>query len=180
MTVLVPADATEAYKAVLAAAEITTPAYIRLGRYPTPVIFDGDFAFEIGAVPTMREGDDVAIYATGIMTALALDTAEILAGQGIEASVLNVATIKPLNTQAILDAAVGKRLCVAMEEHWISGGLGSAVAETLSAVGGAPSLLRIGVEDQFGQSATADELLEHYELTPTQMAERIGSVLQGA
>jgi transketolase len=179
MTVLVPADATEAYKAVLAAAEISTPAYIRLGRYPTPVIFDGDYTFEIGAAPTIREGDDVVIYATGIMTALALDAAEILAGQRVEASVLNVATIKPLNTQAILDAATGKRLCVTMEEHWISGGLGSAVAETLSEVRGMPPLLRIGVEDQFGQSATADELLEHYGLTPPQMAKRILDLLGG-
>ena len=84
----------------------------------------------------MRQGDDVAIYATGIMTALALDTAEILAGTGIEAAVLNVPTIKPLDTAAVLDAAGGKRLAVTMEEHWISGGLGSAVAETLAEVRG--------------------------------------------
>jgi transketolase len=173
MTVLNPADATEAYRAVVAAAEIATPVYIRLGRYPTPVIFGEDYQFEIGAVPVMRRGDDIVICATGIMTALALDTAEILADQGIETSVLNVPTIKPLNTEAILDAALEKKLCVTMEEHWISGGLGSAVAETLAEVRNTPPLLRIGVRDKFGQSATADELLEHYGLTPVHMAESI-------
>lgn len=173
MTVLNPADATEAYRAVVAAAEIATPVYIRLGRYPTPVIFGEDYRFEIGAVPVMRRGDDIVICATGIMTALALDTAEILADQGIETSVLNVPTIKPLNTEAILDAALGRKLCVTMEEHWISGGLGSAVAETLAEVRNTPPLLRIGVRDKFGQSATADELLEHYGLTPAHMAESI-------
>ena len=147
MTVLVPADATETFQAVLAAAEITTPVYIRLGRYPTPVVFGEDYRFEIGAVPIMRQGSDIVIYATGIMTALALDTCKHLSEAGIEAAVLNVPTIKPLNSQAILEAAAKKQLCVTMEEHWISGGLGSAVAETLAEVHGVPPLLRIGVHD---------------------------------
>jgi transketolase len=179
LTVLVPADATEAYKAVLASAEIDGPVYIRLGRYPTPVIFDQDYQFEIGAVPVMREGGDIVIYATGIMTAIALETADSLSGQGIEASVLNVATLKPWNTTPILDAAAGKRLAVTMEEHWISGGLGSAVAETLAEADGTPRLLRFGVRDMFGQSATADELLEHYELTPGHLASQIIESLSG-
>jgi transketolase len=170
LAVLVPADATEAYQAVIAAAEIPTPVYIRLGRYPTPVLFGQDYRFEIGAVPVLRTGDDVVIYATGIMAALALDTAQILAGHGIEAAVLNVSTIKPLNTGVVLEAAAGKTQAVTMEEHWISGGLGSAIAETLSEVHHTPPLLRLGVRDQFGQSATADELLAHYGLTPAQMA----------
>lgn len=173
MTVIVPADATEAFQAVLAAAEITTPVYLRLGRYPTPVIFGEDYHFEIGAVPIMRQGDDVVIYATGIMTALALDTCQHLSEAGIEAAVLNVPTVKPLNSQAILEAAANKVLCITMEEHWISGGLGSAVAETLAETRGSPPLLRIGVHDAFGQSATADELLAHYGLTPASMAESI-------
>jgi transketolase len=115
MTVLVPADATEAYKAVLAAAEITTPVYIRLGRYPTPVIFGEDYRFEIGAMPVVRQGDDLVIYATGIMTALALDTAEILNKSSVGTTVLNVPTIKPLNRTAILDAAANKQLCVTVD-----------------------------------------------------------------
>jgi transketolase len=173
MTVLVPADATETYLSVLAAAEIPCPVYIRLGRYPTPVLFDEGYKFEIGATPAMRHGDDLTLLATGIMTAMALDTARLLSQQGLEASVLNVPTLKPFNTQAVLDASRGKRLVVTMEEHWISGGLGSAVAETLAGSAGLPPLLRIGVQDRFGQSATADELLEHYGLTPPQMADAI-------
>jgi transketolase len=178
LTVLVPADAAEAFKAVLAAAEHTGPVYIRLGRYPTPVIFDEGYQFQIGAVPRLRAGDDVAILGTGIMTALALDTASVLARQGVEASVLNVPTIKPLNTEAILDAVSKKRLAVTMEEHSIIGGLGSAVAEVLAETRGTPPLLRIGVDDQFGQSAAADELLEHYGLTPTRMGDSILKALQ--
>jgi transketolase len=138
MTVLVPADATEAYKAVLAAAEITTPVYIRLGRYATPVFFGEDYRFEIGTMPVMRQGADLTILATGIMTALAQETDGILAESGCEAAVLNVSTIKPLDQKSVLDAAVGKKLCVTMEEHWISGGLGSAVAETLAEVPAPP------------------------------------------
>jgi transketolase len=173
LTVLVPADATEAYQAVLAAAEVPGPVYLRLGRYPTPVLFGEEYRFEVGAVPIMRRGGDLVIYATGIMTTLALDTADILAGRGLEAAVLNVPTLKPLNAAVILDATVGKHLAVTMEEHWISGGLGSAVAETLAEAGGGPPLQRLGVRDQFGQSATADELLMHYGLTPPQMVETI-------
>lgn len=173
MTVLVPADATEAYKAVLAAAEVDGPVYIRLGRYPTPVIFDAEYRFEVGAVPLLREGEDIVLYTMGIMAALGLETADLLSAQGVEAAVLNVSTLLPLNATALVEAAEGKSLCVSMEEHWITGGLGSAVAETLAEVRGTPPLLRIGVRDQFGQSATADELLEHYGLTPKQMADSI-------
>jgi transketolase len=173
LTVLVPADANEAYQVVIAAAEIEGPVYIRLGRYPTPVIFGEDYRFRITAMPLLRQGQDLVIYATGIMTAMALDTAEILAREGIDAGVLNVSTIKPLAMEALLGAVEGKRLAVTMEEHWISGGLGSAVAEILAEVGHTPPLLRFGVEDQFGQSATADELLEHYGLTPSRMGAAI-------
>lgn len=175
LTVLVPADATEAYQAVIAAAELQGPVYLRMGRYPTPVLFGEDYCFEIGAMPVMRRGQDLTILGTGIMTALALDSAEILAREGIEATVLNVPTIKPLDAGAIMGAVRGKQMAVTMEEHWISGGLGSAVAEILSGAPGMPPLLRIGIDDQFGQSATADELLEHYGLTPTQM---VASILE--
>jgi transketolase len=178
MTVLVPADATETYLAVLAAAEIAEPVYIRLGRYPTPVIFGDDYRFRIGVAPVLRRGDDVVLYGTGIMTAMALETAGILASQGIGATVLNVPTVKPLDRGAILSSAAGKRLAVTMEEHWIIGGLGSAVAETLAEASGTPRLLRIGVGEQFGQSASADELLKHYGLTPPQMATSIREALE--
>jgi transketolase len=121
----------------------------------------------------MRKGGDVVLYATGIMTAMALETAALLARKGVEATVLNVPTLKPLSAAEIAGPARGKRLCVTMEEHWIVGGLGSAVAESLGEAGIMPPLLRIGVDDRFGLSGSADELLEHYELTPKQMASRI-------
>ena len=173
MTVLVPADATEAYQAVLAAADIAGPVYLRMGRYPTPVLFGNDSALRVGETREMRKGGDVVLYATGIMTAMALETADLLARKGVEATVLNVPTLKPLSAAEIASPARGKRLCVTMEEHWIVGGLGSAVAESLSDAGIMPPLLRIGVDDRFGLSGSADELLEHYELTPKQMASRI-------
>jgi len=173
MTVLVPADATETFRVVEAAAEIEGPVYIRLGRYPTPVLFDADYYFQVGAAPTLRRGGDVALLATGIMTAKALDTADILSDRGVDAAVTNVSTIKPLNADALLSAVLDKRLGVTMEEHSIIGGLGSAVAEIMAERSFTPPLLRIGVQDRFGQSGTADELLEHYGLTPGQMAETI-------
>jgi len=173
MTVLVPADAGEAYQAVMSAADIPGPVYLRMGRYPTPVLFGEDTAFQVGQTREMRKGGDVVLYATGIMTAMALETADLLARMGVEATVLNVPTLKPLSAAGIVSPARGKRLCVTMEEHWIVGGLGSAVAESLSEAGIMPPLLRIGVDDRFGLSGSADELLEHYDLTPKQMASRI-------
>jgi len=177
MIVIVPADATEAYQATLAAAEIAEPVYLRLGRYPTPVIFGEDYRFQIGAVPVLRRGADVVLYATGIMTSMALDTAGLLAATGIEAAVLNVPTIKPLDIEAVVRPAAGARLAVTMEEHSIIGGLGSAVAEALACAGHMSTLLRIGIQDCFGQSGTADELLEYYGLTPAHMASQIRSAL---
>jgi transketolase len=173
MTVLVPADANEAYFAVEAAAEISGPVYIRLGRYPTPVLFGPDYNYEVEAMPLLREGSDVAILASGIMNAKALDTAEILADEGIDAAILNVHTIKPLNAEAVLDSASGKRLVVTMEEHSVIGGLGSAISEVLAATADTPPLLRIGMPDCFGQSGLADELLDYYGLTAGKMAETI-------
>ena len=179
LTVFVPADAPETFHAVRAAADLSGPVYIRLGRYPTPVIFGPDYRFQLGATPLLREGNDVAVLSTGIMTSLALDTAALLAGQCLEAAILNVPTIKPLDRAAVLDAVSGKKLVVTMEEHSILGGLGSAVAEILAEVPGTPALLRIGVDDASGQSATADELLHYYGLTPRQMAARILETLRG-
>ena len=173
VTVLVPADATEAYFAVEAAAEIEGPVYLRLGRYPTPVLFGPDYDYEVGAMPLLREGKDVVIFASGIMNAKALDAAEMLAGEGIDVAILNVHTIKPLNEAAVLDAVSGKELVITMEEHSVIGGLGSAIAEVLAGAAGTPPLLRIGMPDCFGQSGSADELLDYYGLTAAKMAETI-------
>lgn len=172
-TVLVPADANETYQAVFAAAKSEGPFYLRVGRYPTPVIFGPDYRFEIGAIHELRAGDEVALLATGIMVAKAIEVAELLASHGLSAAVANVGTIKPMDANRVLDAVSGKRLAVTMEEHSIIGGLGSAVAEIVARDAAAPPLLRMGVEDRFGESGTADELLEAYGLAPASMADAV-------
>jgi transketolase len=164
MVVLSPADAVETKKMVFAAAEYDGPVYIRMGRLDVPVIFDEDYDFQIGVANTLKNGTDVTIAATGLMTAKALEAAEILAQEGISARVINVGTIKPLDGETILKAAKETKFIVTAEEHSVIGGLGAAVAEFLGEVH--PTLVkRVGVYDQFGQSGTAQEVLEKYELT---------------
>ncbi|MGI6129849.1 MAG: transketolase family protein, partial [bacterium] len=148
MTVVVPADGPETKQAVRAAAKHQGPVYIRLGRSGVPVLFDEEYKFDIGRIVTLRPGQDVAIFACGIMVAEALAAAELLAGQGIDAEVLNVSTIKPLNAEQVTAAAARTGAVVTCEEHNIIGGLGSAVAEVLGEHCPVP-LERIGVKDVF-------------------------------
>lgn len=164
MTVIVPADGPETKQAVRAAAEYKGPVYIRLGRSGVPVIFDTDYKFTIGRAAVLRQGEDVALLACGIMVAEALEAARQLAEKGIRAAVLNVSTIKPLDVEAVVKAARATGAVVTCEEHNIIGGLGSAVAEVLGEECPVP-LERIGVRDTFGQSGKPAELLEHYGLT---------------
>ncbi|MDK2925332.1 MAG: transketolase [Bacillota bacterium] len=164
MTVIVPADGPETKQAVRAAAEYKGPVYIRLGRSGVPVIFDTDYKFTIGRAVVLRQGEDVALLACGIMVAEALEAARQLAEKGIRAAVLNVSTIKPLDVEAVVKAARATGAVVTCEEHNIIGGLGSAVAEVLGEECPVP-LERIGVRDTFGQSGKPAELLEHYGLT---------------
>jgi transketolase len=163
MTVIVPADAVETKLAVRAAVAMKGPVYIRLGRPAVPVIFGDDYRFEIGKAFLMRNGRDVAILATGIMVSLAIDAAEILSAEGITAAVLNVSTIKPLDTEAIIQLAVQTGCIVTAEEHSVIGGLGSAVAETISEHNPVP-LVRVGIQDHFGESGTPAALMEKFEL----------------
>ena len=176
MAVVVPADDVETRQATRAIAEHDGPVYMRLGRYPTPTICPEGYQFQIGRSLEVRPGNDVAIIACGIMVAMALEAADILARAGVEARVVNMATIKPLDREAVVAAGRDTRLVVTAEEHSIIGGLGSAVAEVL-AEGRLAPLLRIGVNDEFGQSATADELLDHYGLTGPKVAARIQQAL---
>lgn len=177
MAVISPADETETRQATRAIADWPGPVYLRLGRYPVPCLFDGDYQFEIGKLATLREGGDVAIFATGHMVCKSLEAAERLARQRIEARVVNVSTLKPLEAAAVRAAAGGAGLAVSVEEHSIVGGLGSAVAECLSESRGAPRLLRLGVQDCFGESGLADELLEKYRLIGQLIAEDIRRAL---
>ncbi|WP_238915675.1 transketolase family protein [Clostridium sp. YIM B02555] len=170
MVVLNPSDAVEAKKAVYAAAEYYGPVYIRLGRAATPVIHDENYEFKIGKGEVLREGNDILIIATGIMVAKALEAAEILSKESIEATVVNIASIKPLDTELIVSLARNKGKVITAEEHSIIGGLGSAVAEVLSEEY-PTKLKRIGLKDVFGQSGTPDLLLKHYGLTSEAIVE---------
>jgi transketolase len=178
MTVIVPADVNEAYQAVLASAKEIGPFYLRFGRYPTPVIFGYDYDFEIGEAKVLRLGKDLVFFATGIMVAKALEVAKVLGEDGIQATVVNVSTIKPLDKSKILEHSLGKRVVLSMEEHSILGGLGSAIAETLAEIQSTPPLIRIGIEDRFGQSGVADELLDHYGLSVDAILNKVRKYLK--
>lgn len=164
MVVLNPADAVEARQMVLAAAEYVGPMYLRFGRAATPVIHDESYKFELGKGEVVKEGKDVSIIATGIMVAKALEAAETLKADGIDAEVINISTIKPLDNELVLASAKKTGKVVTAEEHSIIGGLGSAVCELL-AEEHPVKVTRIGVKDCFGQSGTPAALLEHYGLT---------------
>ena len=164
MTVITPADAKETEAAVLAAIDYQGPVYIRLGRAETKDIHDDSYHFEWGKAEVLRQGSDVSIFATGIMTAKALDAAETLAKRGIQAEVINVHTIKPLDEETVIASAKKTGKVVTAEEHSIIGGLGSAVAEVL--VRQCPTKQAfVGVQDSFGESGSPDDLLEKYGLT---------------
>ena len=164
MVVINPADDIEAKAAVKAAYEYDGPVYLRFGRLAVPVINDNaDYKFEIGKGLVLREGTDVSIIATGLEVNFALEAAEMLAKDGINAEVVNIHTIKPIDRELILKTAEKTGLVVTVEEHSIYGGLGSAVAEVLSEE--MPTVVkRIGVNDTFGESGPAVELLHKYKL----------------
>lgn len=171
MTVICPADASETRKAVFAAAEMEGPVYIRLARLATPV-FEEDYPFEIGKANVLREGTDVAVFATGLMVSEALKAADLLAAQGVSAAVINVHTVKPIDADCVAEWARKCSRVVTVEEHSVIGGLGDAVAGVL--MGKVDCAFRkIGVQDQFGQSGKAWEVLAEYGLTAPQIAESI-------
>ena len=163
MTIINPADDVEARLAVMAAAEMDGPVYMRFGRLAVPRIFDENYKFEIGKGVYLKEGKDVTIIATGLMVERALQAAENLKAEGIDAAVINMATIKPIDRDIIIDAAKKTGAIVTAEEHNIIGGLGGAVAEVVAETIPVP-VLRVGVEDAFGKSGPALELLEIYGL----------------
>ena len=163
MTIINPADAVEAKAATIAAAKIDGPVYLRFGRLAVPVIFDENYKFEVGKGVTLVEGTDVTIIATGLMVERALAAAELLKAEGISVNVINMATIKPLDNELVLAAAKKTGAIVTAEEHSVIGGLGSAVAELLAEKCPTP-LRRVGVEDVFGMSGPATELLDLFGL----------------
>ncbi len=175
MTVIVPADANEARKATFALAEFQGPAYMRLARLATPV-FEEDYPFEIGKANVLREGKDVAVFACGLMVNEALEAAKLLSAESIEISVINVHTIKPIDAACVTEYAQKCGNVVTVEEHSVIGGLGDAVADVL--MGKVCCKFRkIGVNDQFGQSGKAADVLREYGLTADQIAARIKETL---
>ena len=164
MTIINPSDDVEAKAAVRAAYELDGPVYLRFGRLAVPVINDNDdYKFEIGKGVVLREGKDVTIVATGLCVSSALEAADMLAEDGIEAKVINIHTIKPIDSDLLVEAAKETGKVVTVEEHSVIGGLGSAVAEVLCEK--APTkMMRIGVNDRFGESGPAVELIHKYEL----------------
>jgi transketolase len=176
-TVIVPADYYEAKAAVLAAAEYDGPVYLRMTRGPVPFVFDENYTFEWGKVVPLRDGNDVTIFATGVMVDQALKAAQILEGEGVSAHVVNVHTIKPLDVEGVVKAAQKTGAVVTAEEHSILGGLGSAIAEVLGEHAPMP-VQRVGVMDTFGESGDPDELMEKYGLVDVNVAEAVRQVLK--
>lgn len=163
MTIINPCDDIEAKAAVKAAYEMEGPVYLRFGRLAAPVINKEDYQFEIGKGVMMREGGDVTIVATGLMVSNALEAAEKLAADGINAEVINIHTIKPLDEDMIINSAKKTGKVITVEEHSVIGGLGSAVCDVLSEK--CPtSVTKLGVNDMFGHSGPALELLKEFKL----------------
>ena len=172
MVIINPADAVEARAAVMAAAKYVGPVYLRFGRANVPVINDADtYSFEIGRGVLMADGTDVTIVASGITVHIALDAAKLLSAEGISARVINIHTIKPIDRDIIIKAARETGAVVTVEEHNIIGGLGSAVCEVVSEECPVP-VIRMGMNDEYGRSASADKLLEYYGYTAENIANK--------
>jgi transketolase len=171
MTVINPADAVETEAAILAIAEYNGPCYVRLGRLAVNVINDAQtYKFEIGKGVTLADGNDITIVATGIMVQLALEAKDILSKEGINARVINIHTIKPIDKALLIKAAKETKAIVTVEEHSVIGGLGSAVAEVVTEECPVP-VLKVGIKDTFGESGKPDELLKAYGLTTESIVE---------
>ncbi len=177
MTVIVPADSVEAEKAIISEARRNGPAYIRLNRANTPLLFSDDYVFRLGVSVKLTDGNDIAIIATGTMVSQAMEAAKSLKKEDIHACVVNMNTIKPLDTDAVIKTAKDTGAVITVEEHSIYGGLGGSVAEVL--VQNYPVPMRIiGVNDVFGESGEYQELLEKHGLTSVNIAKSAKELLE--
>ncbi len=172
MTIISPADDTEAKQAVYAALNIDGPVYMRFGRLAVPVIFGDDYKFEVGKGVQLKDGNDVTVIATGLMVNEALQAHEILKEQGISARIINMATIKPIDKDIILKAAKETGAIVTAEEHSVVGGLGSAVSEVVCENYPVP-VVKLGVYDVFGHSGPAPKLLDEFGLRAVNIADKV-------
>ena len=171
MVILNPADGVEARLAVKAAIEHVGPVYLRFGRMAVPYVYGDDYKFEIGKASVLADGEDVAIMATGIEVEQALAARELLAADGVSASVVNISTIKPIDRETVTAMAKKCGAVVTCEEHTVIGGLGAAVCETLAETCPVP-VLRVGVDDVFGRSGPAKELVTYFGLDAAAIADR--------
>ncbi len=165
MTVIVPADPVETEQAVYAAARFVGPVFLRLSRMPVPIVHNGDYRFEIGRASCLRGGDDVTLIANGTMVIRALEAASLLAERGVQARVLNMATARPIDREAIMEAAAQTGGIVTVEEHTVYGGLGSAVAEVVVTTRPAPMRI-LGFPGVFAPTGSVEWLFNHFGLTP--------------
>jgi transketolase len=173
--VIVPADWEEARQAIVAVGHTPRPAYVRTGRPKLPLLYGSDYRFEIGRAHLLRGGSDVTLIACGVMVGIALKAAELLATEGIAARVLNMATIKPIDREAVIAAARETGAIVTAEEHQTTGGLGTAVARVLAETVPTPVAF-VGV-DRYGTSGKWEELLDYFDLTPTRVAQAARDVI---
>ena len=176
MTVIAPCDAEETRKATLAMAQLDGPCFIRFGREGVPVVTDTDSPFEIGKANQMREGKDVTVFANGAMVYEALMAAKEMEKEEIDVMVINLHTVKPLDTNAIIKAVQSTGCAVTVEEHQCAGGMGSAVAECVTSHCPVPVEI-IGVQDSFGESGEPQELMDKYGLNKDTIKEAIKNVL---
>lgn len=177
MSVIIPCDALEAKKATIASADYPGPVFLRLGRNPVPLVTKEADTYQIAQASVMRQGDDVTIIACGVMVGYALQAAEVLCGEDIQARVINLHTIKPVDRAAIINAAKETGAIVTAEEHTILGGLGGTVAEVV--VQNHPVPMRfVGVDDRFGTSGDPAELLKVFHLMPEDIVKATREVLQ--
>lgn len=177
MTVVAPADEVETRQAIKAAVDHPGPVYLRLSRETTPLLFDESYRFRLGKAHVIREGGDVTVFSTGTQTARAYEAAEILAQEGVEVHLVHVPTLKPLDTEGIVEAARATGFVITTEEHTIIGGLGGAVAEVLSEH--YPVVVRRhGIPDLFGESGPDAALLEKYGLSGAKTADAIRAFLR--
>jgi len=177
MKVIVPCDAPSTKAIIKAIAPIPGPFYVRLTRSSTPVVYDSGFEYELGKAQVLGDGGDVALIACGIMVPEALKAAESLKAKGVAAAVVDLHTIKPIDSETVVKFAKQCGRVVTAEEHNIMGGMGSAVAEVLGEMHPVP-MRRVGVMDTFGESGDASELLKKYGLTPSHIEEAASCLVQ--
>jgi len=177
MVTVAPADEIETRQAIRAIVAYDGPVYLRLTRPSTPILFDDSYRFELGKSTVVRKGDDVTVFSTGVQTTRVFEAAQLLAGDGIETHLVHVPTIKPLDVEGIVTAAAKTGFVITSEEHSIIGGLGGAVAETLSDRHPVP-VKRLGLADTFGESGPDDALLEKYGISIAKTAAAIKALVR--